>query len=168
LTQNYFETFKLPTQFDIDLNALYSAYRLIQKTVHPDRFVSAPQSEKAQSLMKSTEVNDAFQTLKQPLKRAEYLIKLNTKKETVTTSSDFLMQQMEWEEHLESISNQKIALNDFKKLIDVKYQGYLKRLTKMIDKDKNWSNAQSILNKLKFIKKLKNKINQRINVLEDH
>ena len=117
--------------------------------------------------MKSTEVNNAFQTLKQPLKRAEYLIKLNTKKETVTTSSDFLMKQMEWEEHLESITNKKIALSDFEKLIDVKYQDHLKRLTKMIDKDRDWSNAQSILNKLKFINKLKNKINQHINVLED-
>ena len=64
-------------QFKIDLNRLQQSYRIIQAEIHPDKFVSASQIEKNESLKKSTEVNDAYQTLKNPIKRARYLIKIN-------------------------------------------------------------------------------------------
>ena len=64
-------------QFNIDLNRLQKSYRIIQAEIHPDKFISASEIEKKQSLIKSTEVNDAYQTLKNPIKRAKYLIKIN-------------------------------------------------------------------------------------------
>ena len=155
-------------QFNIDLDRLQKSYRIIQAEIHPDKFVSASQIEKNQSLIKSTEVNDAYQTLKNPIKRARYLIKinLNSKENNSTLPPSFLMQQMEWEEHLESISEQKRELEKFRLLIDREYQKNLSNLESVCDKDKNWDGAMGILNEIQFIDKLNYKIIQQINLIE--
>jgi len=168
LTQNYFEIFNVPMQFKINLNRLQQSYRIIQAEIHPDKFVSASQIEKNESLKKSTEVNDAYQTLKNPIKRARYLIKinLNSKENNSTLPPDFLMQQMEWEEHLESILEQTVELEKFRVLIDDEYQKNLRKLESTCDTDKNWSVALEILNEIQFIDKLNSKIIQQINLIE--
>ena len=155
-------------QFNIDLNRLQKSYRIIQAEIHPDKFVSASQIEKNESLKKSTEVNDAYQTLKNPIKRARYLIQinLNSKENNSTLSPDFLMQQMEWEEHLESISKQKVELEKFSHLINSKYQKNIIALEKVCDKDNNWNGAMEILNELQFVEKLNYKIIQQINLID--
>ena len=155
-------------QFNIDLNKLKKSYRIIQAEIHPDKFVSASQIEKEQSLIKSTEINDAYQTLKNPIKRARYLIQinLNSKENNSTLSPDFLMQQMEWEEHLESISKQKVELEKFSHLINSKYQKNIIALEKVFDKDNNWNGAMEILNELQFVEKLNYKIIQQINLID--
>ena len=155
-------------QFNIDLNKLKKSYRIIQAEIHPDKFVSASQIEKEQSLIKSTEINDAYQTLKNPIKRDRYLIQinLNSKENNSTLSPDFLMQQMEWEEHLESISKQKVELEKFSHLINSKYQKNIIALEKVCDKDNNWNGAMEILNELQFVEKLNYKIIQQINLID--
>ena len=155
-------------QFNIDLDRLQKSYRIIQAEIHPDKFVSASQIEKEQSLIKSTEINDAYQTLKNPIKRARYLIQinLNSKENNSTLSPDFLMQQMEWEEHLESISKQKVELEKFSHLINSKYQKNIIALEKVCDKDNNWNGAMEILNELQFVEKLNYKIIQQINLID--
>lgn len=168
MTQNYFEIFNFPVQFNIDLNKLQKSYRLIQAEIHPDKFVSASKIEKHQSLIKSTEVNDAYQTLKDPIKRAKYLIKINLKSEQNNSAlpPDFLMQQMEWEEHLESIWEQKKELEKFKLKIGKEYQKILNILENTCDKNKNWNDAMKIINKIQFINKLNYKIIKQINAIE--
>ena len=155
-------------QFNIDLDRLQKSYRIIQAEIHPDKFVSASQIEKNQSLIKSTEVNDAYQTLKNPIKRARYLIKinLNSKENSSILPHSFLMQQMEWEEHLESISEQKSELEKFRLLINGEYQKNLSNLESVCDVDKNWDGAMGILNEIQFIDKLNYKIIQQINLIE--
>ena len=155
-------------QFNIDLDRLQKSYRIIQAEIHPDKFVSASQIEKNQSLIKSTEVNDAYQTLKNPIKRARYLIKINLNSEGNNSilPHSFLIQQMEWEEHLESISEQKSELEKFRLLIDGEYKKNLSSLESVCDKDKNWDGALGILNEIQFIEKLNYKIIQQINLIE--
>ena len=155
-------------QFNIDLDRLQKSYRIIQAEIHPDKFVSGSQIEKNQSLIKSTEVNDAYQILKNPIKRARYLIKinLNSEENNSTLTPNFLMQQMEWEEHLESISEQKSELEKFRLLINSEYQKNLSNLESVCDKDKNWDGAMGILNEIQFIDKLNYKIIQQINLIE--
>jgi len=102
--QNHFELFQLPAQFDVDMNALDSAYREVQGRVHPDRFVNATDAEKRVAMQWATRANEAYQTLKHPQKRAQYLIELNgidlqTESNTAMPMA-FLMQQMEWREAL--------------------------------------------------------------------
>ena len=95
MTQNFFETFNLPVLFNIDIDMLNHQYRTLQKTIHPDRFVNATDAEKKQSLQKSTQINDAYQVLKDPIKRASHIISLHQVLKENTLPPDFLMQQME-------------------------------------------------------------------------
>jgi molecular chaperone HscB len=102
--QNHFELFNLPARFDIDLAALDAAYRDVQGRVHPDRFVGGTGAEKRVAMQWATRANEAYQTLKNPLKRARYLcelhgIDLQTESNTAMPM-DFLMQQMEWRDAL--------------------------------------------------------------------
>jgi molecular chaperone HscB len=104
LMQNHFELFGLPAQFDVDPDALDQAYRDVQGRVHPDKFVNATDAEKRVAMQWATRANEAYQTLKNPQKRAQYLCELNgvdlQTESNTAMPMDFLMQQMEWREEL--------------------------------------------------------------------
>ncbi|HEU4374177.1 MAG TPA: Fe-S protein assembly co-chaperone HscB [Telluria sp.] len=102
--QNHFDLFNLPARFTIDMGALDAAYRDVQGQVHPDRFVGATDAEKRVAMQWATRANEAYQTLKNPQKRARYLCELNgvdlqTESNTAMPMA-FLMQQMEWRDEL--------------------------------------------------------------------
>jgi molecular chaperone HscB len=162
LTQNYFELFNLPEKFQIDLVMLQENYRAIQKEIHPDRFATSSENEKVQSMIKSTQANDAFQTLKYPIKRAKYILSLHKSVEKITLPPDFLMQQMEWEEHFETIEKNSSELTEFKSTINKKYKEYSLLISTQIDDDQNWSDAAISIDKLYFIEKLLQKINKAL------
>ena len=163
MTQNYFELFNLPEKFQIDSVKLQENYRSIQKEIHPDRFATSTENEKVQSMIKSTQVNDAYQTLKSPTKRAKYILSLHKSVEKITLPPDFLMQQMEWEEHLEDIEKNNKELDQFKLAINKKYKEYSLLLSKQIDNDQNWNEAAITIDKLYFVEKLLHKINISLN-----
>ena len=162
MTQNYFELFNLPEKFQIDLEMLQENYRAIQKEIHPDRFATSSENEKIQSMIKSTQTNDAFQTLKSPIKRAKYILSLHKSVEKITLPPDFLMQQMEWEEHFEAIEKNNNELAQFKSTINKKYEEYSLLISTQIDHDQNWSDAAISIDKLYFIEKLLQKINKAL------
>lgn len=64
----------LPAQFDLDPTVIESAFFEKSKELHPDRHASAPAAERVAVLSKSRALNDAYQTLKKPIPRAEYLL----------------------------------------------------------------------------------------------
>lgn len=109
--QNHFDLFQLPQQFAIDMNALDTAYRDVQGQVHPDKFVSVSDAEKRVAMQWATRANEAYQTLKNPLKRASYLCELNgvdlQTESNTAMPVPFLMQQMEWREALEDARAEK-------------------------------------------------------------
>ena len=162
MTQNYFELFNLPEKFQIDLEMLQENYRAIQKEIHPDRFATSSENEKVQSMIKSTQANDAFPTLKSPIQRAKYILSLHKSVEKITLPPDFLMQQMEWEEHFETIEKNSSELTEFKSTINKKYKEYSLLISTQIDDDQNWSDAAISIDKLYFIEKLLQKINKAL------
>ncbi|NHZ78418.1 Fe-S protein assembly co-chaperone HscB [Massilia sp. CCM 8695] len=102
--QNHFDLFNLPPRFTLDTGALDAAYRDVQGQVHPDRFVNATDAEKRVAMQWATRANEAYQTLKNPQKRAQYLceqngVDLQTESNTAMPMA-FLMQQMAWREAL--------------------------------------------------------------------
>ena len=105
LGKNYFELFGLPITFDLDLADLAARYRDLQRRFHPDRFASASESERRFSLQLTAQVNAAFQTLKDPVARARYLLGLqgvDTGEDTDTAmDTAFLMEQMDLRESLD-------------------------------------------------------------------
>lgn len=64
----------LPPRFDVDAGQLETAYFERTKELHPDRFATAPASERVAALSKSRALNDAYQLLKREVSRAEYLL----------------------------------------------------------------------------------------------
>src|SRR6185503_11978686 len=64
----------LPAQFDLDPKVIEAAFFDKSKALHPDRFANAPAAERVAALSRSRALNDAYQTLKKPVPRAEYLL----------------------------------------------------------------------------------------------
>ncbi|MEO6772012.1 MAG: Fe-S protein assembly co-chaperone HscB [Kofleriaceae bacterium] len=73
-SSNFFELLGLPVQFDLDPSQIERAFFDRSKELHPDRFASAPAAERVVALSRSRALNDAYQTLKKPVGRAEYLL----------------------------------------------------------------------------------------------
>ncbi len=106
---NYFELFKLPQTFGLDVATLESNYRKIQSESHPDRFVTASPAEKLASMQTATLANEAYLALKSAGLRAAYLLSLQgivvIDEKNNQMPADFLMQQMEWREAIEDAEN---------------------------------------------------------------
>ncbi|EKE74940.1 Fe-S protein assembly co-chaperone HscB [Gallaecimonas xiamenensis] len=106
---NHFALFDLPEGFVLDKDELASRYRRLAAALHPDRFASGSERDRAQALAKTSLLNDAFETLKHATRRAEYLLSLNgvdLRDESRTLKDTaFLMQQMEWREALMEVED---------------------------------------------------------------
>ena len=73
---NYFEVFSLPQKLAIDTAALEKQFYAMSRRLHPDRFASRPAAEQEEALKQSSLLNDAYRTLKDPILRTQYLLKL--------------------------------------------------------------------------------------------
>ncbi|WP_137221292.1 co-chaperone HscB [Shewanella sp. MEBiC00475] len=104
---NYFNLFNVVPAFDIDTALLAERYRELQRAVHPDKFANDTEQQKLLSVQRTAQVNDGYQTLKNPLRRAEHMLSLRgielSHETTTLKDGAFLMQQMEWREALEDI-----------------------------------------------------------------
>jgi molecular chaperone HscB len=72
----YFEIFSLPQHLTIDTSALEKSFYALSRKLHPDRFAGRPVAEQEAALAESSRLNDAYRTLKDPIARTEYLLKL--------------------------------------------------------------------------------------------
>jgi molecular chaperone HscB len=73
---DYFSVFGLEPKLNLDLPALEHEFHRLSRKLHPDRFARALDNEKQWSLADTALLNDAYRTLKDPLRRTEYLLKL--------------------------------------------------------------------------------------------
>ena len=73
---DYFSFLGLPRKLQIDLGDLEQRFRGLSRQFHPDYFYNAPAVERRASLERSSYLNDAYRTLRQPIARAEYLLQL--------------------------------------------------------------------------------------------
>lgn len=105
LQDDDFRLFGLPMGFALDRAALDERWKALQRQAHPDRFAAQGTAAQRVAMQWSVRINEAYQRLKDPLKRAAYWCELNgapIKAESNTAMpTAFLMQQMEWREALE-------------------------------------------------------------------
>jgi len=105
LQSDDFVLFQLPRHFALDLHQLQQHWRSLQKMAHPDRFSMQGDAAKRLSLQWSTRINEAYQRLKDPLRRAAYLCQLYGAEINAQTNTampaEFLMEQMTWREALD-------------------------------------------------------------------
>src|ERR1700723_1399354 len=72
----YFEIFSLPPKLAIDTVTLEKYFYALSRKLHPDHFAGKPLAEAEAALEKSSLLNDAYRTLKDPISRTQYLLKL--------------------------------------------------------------------------------------------
>lgn len=101
--QNLFEILGLPVQFPLELKTLENAYFSAQRATHPDRYIGKPEAERLAAISRSQLVNDAYETLKNPLRRAEHLLEIQgifALDDSATVPPALLMEMMELREGL--------------------------------------------------------------------
>jgi molecular chaperone HscB len=163
---NFFTLLQLPEAFVIDLETLHQNYQSIQKDIHPDRFATFDNEAKLESIRKTAQVNDAYQTLKSPIRRAEYLLQLkgiNIHDEKYTAvPQDFLMQQMEWREELETYKLNKVALEKLAQDIQKNKNDMMNQLPSFFDDKNHLNDAIRVTRELNFIEKIEQHINDAL------
>lgn len=111
LQSNDFELFDLPVAFALDRVQLDERWKALQREAHPDRHAAADAQIQRQAMQWSVRINEAYQRLKDPLKRAAYLCELRgapvQAENNTAMPAAFLMQQMEWREALEEASGEE-------------------------------------------------------------
>ncbi len=155
---NYFELFSLPTTFSVDLSKLSELYRELQKQYHPDKFAMADDKTRLTAMQKSTEINDAYQTLKDSCLRAQYLLLLAgvdiALEQRTLQDTDFLMQQMLWREQISDFTEDD---EDEIELFTVNIAQQAKQLEEQIEAQLQIDELQLVadsIRKLKFMRKL--------------
>ena len=171
-SKNHFQLFGLEPAFQLNLARLDQSFRDIQAQVHPDKFSHAPDAERRLSMQWSTHVNEAYQTLKQPISRARYLLKLrgvDTQEETNTAMpTDFLMEQMEWREAIGEAKDAADATeldqrgNKLRQVMHHLQDDIGQRL----DQSHDYPGAAEAVRKLRFLDKLREEINDALEALE--
>lgn len=165
---DHFTLFGLPRAQSLDLESLENSFRAIQAKVHPDKHAHAGDADRRLAMQWATRVNEAFQTLKSPGKRARYLLSLLGHDPQIESNTamptEFLISQMELRE---AVIEARAAANedalDAVRLrllneIKVEYQ----RLAELIDVAKDFAAAANLVRQLMFQEKLLNEIDDAL------
>jgi molecular chaperone HscB len=172
-SSNFFELFSLPSGWQIDRGLLDARYRKLQQEFHPDRFASKGDVDKRLALQTTSLINQAYDTLKSPLKRAQYLLQLedlDAAQEThITSDVQFLMQQIEFREALGDLNESADPMTAVDGMrTDVQNQ-YL-QLQNDFEAQylaANYNDALDTVARMQFFSKLLVEIDQREEELED-
>jgi len=160
----FFDIYEIEPSFSISESELKNKYLVLQKKFHPDRFAHSNIEQQKAALINSSLINDAYQVLKDDIKRAKYLLECNEIEITNHTNPEFLIKQMEYEEKIEDHSNDKNQLLSIQKELQEELDQYKDNLTVDFDK-KNFDRATNQINEFIFIDKLHLKIKEKINQL---
>ncbi|WP_336997602.1 co-chaperone HscB [Leclercia sp. M50] len=162
---DYFTLFGLPAGYEIDTQALAARFQDLQRQYHPDKFASGTQAEQLAAVQHSATINQAWQTLRNPLSRAEYLLSrhgfdLSSEQHTVRDTA-FLMEQLELREELDEIEQAKdeARLERFikrvKGMFDTRHQQMVNQMN-----NETWDVAADSVRKLRFLDKLRSSAEQ--------
>ena len=167
-----FELFGLPAAFSLDRVLLDLQWKSLQREAHPDRFASEGASAQRIAMQWSVRINEAYNRLKNPLKRAAYLCELNgaavNAENNTSMPSAFLMQQMEWREALDDCKAVKVVdskIQGLEKLleeVDTSHAESLKQIASLIDADQNFSAAVGQVRALMFIEKFAQEVQHQL------
>ena len=112
-SNNFFEIFSLPLGWEIDIEQLDVKFRALQKALHPDRYANKNDFEKRLAVQTAAIINQAYETIKHPLTRAQYLLDLEgldaDQESHITSDGQFLMDQMLLREALSEIRGSENA-----------------------------------------------------------
>jgi molecular chaperone HscB len=168
LDDNDFDLFGVARRFAQDRAALDARWRALQAEVHPDKFAADGAAAQRVAVQWAVRVNEAYQRLKDPLKRAAYLCELagqpiNAENNTAMPGA-FLMQQMEWRESLDEARtlDQVEALAD---AVNAHRTGALQRLQQLLDEQHDAAAAAQQVRALMFVERFAEDVDRRLEAL---
>lgn len=160
LNDDYFQIMQVPQAYQVDTAALSANYLTLQRQFHPDRFADKSAPEQRLAVQMASAVNQAYDTLRSPLLRAAYLLKLrgldSSGENTTINDMPFLMSQMQLRERLGAVTS---AADPFAELdlIATEVEGQLKNLEgefgEQYDQQTFETAAQTLI-KMQFYNKL--------------
>jgi molecular chaperone HscB len=169
--ENHFDLFQMPARFAIDAAQLDAAYRELQGRVHPDKFASASDPEKRVAMQWATRANEAYKTLKSPLRRAAYLCELHGIDLGIESNTAmppvFLMQQMEWREALDEARSTRDMeqLEALEQSLNAVRREMTGRIGELLDQSK-FDQAGQRVRELMFVEKFGEEVARTFEALE--
>src|SRR5438105_8232055 len=117
---DYFALFEMPRQLWIEMSALEQKFLQLSWKLHPDNFVNATEQERELSLKRSSELNDAYRTLRDPIARVEYLLAIEGERKEGEKKQqappELLEEVFELNESLDELREAKAARSDLSAL----------------------------------------------------
>lgn len=163
-----FELFGIPMQFAQDRAQLDARWKDLQREAHPDKFAGQGAAAQRVAMQWSVRINEAYQRLKNPLKRASYLCELHgapiNAENNTAMPAEFLMQQMTWREALDEAETTR----DFEEIADrSRESGYslLSKIERLIDVKRDYPAAAQQVRSLMFIERFASEVDARIDLL---
>jgi molecular chaperone HscB len=169
LQSNDFELFGLEQRFNQDRAVLDARWKDLQRQAHPDKFSAQGAAAQRIAMQWSVRINEAYQRLKNPLKRAAYLCELhgapvNAENNTAMPGA-FLMQQMEWREELDDAK----TAEDLEKIsLQCSQTGrkVLQNIEQLLDLSQDYTAAVAQVRALMFIERFATDVEARLDQLE--
>jgi molecular chaperone HscB len=156
LQSNDFELFGVAPQFAQDRTVLDARWKDLQREAHPDKFAAQGAAAQRLAMQWSVRINEAYQRLKDPLKRAAYLCELAGVPVNAHTNTamplPFLMQQMEWRETLEEAQSAE-ALETLRHSVDMVKQDLLDQCGQLLDSQHDYSATVQRVREIMFLEK---------------
>ena len=173
LPPDHFELFDLPPRFVLDTAALDNAYRSVQGQVHPDRFAAGSAAESRVAMQWATQANEAYRTLRSPLRRAAYLceragVPIDAESNTAMPA-EFLTQQLQWRESLDDAraTGDRKPLQALCEVTESERDRLLGAIGQALDIDADYARAAALVRQLMFVEKFSSEIASALESLRD-
>ncbi|MEO8296677.1 MAG: Fe-S protein assembly co-chaperone HscB [Burkholderiales bacterium] len=168
LTDNDFVLFDLPLRFAQDRAAIDARWKSLQGEVHPDRFAAQGTAAQRVAMQWAIRVNEAYQRLKDPLKRAAYLCELQGQpidaENNTAMPGAFLMQQMAWREALDEATT-LAAVEVLADEVAARQRAMQTDLRQLIDDQQDWPAAAAQVRALMFVARFEQDVDRRLDAL---
>ncbi len=165
LNDSDFELFGLPQRFAQDRAAVDRRWKELQREAHPDRFAAQGAAAQRVALQWSVRINEAYQRLKDPLKRAAYLCELRgapiEAENNTAMPPAFLMEQMELREALEEAQDEA-QLDALAQRLAASRREMLERIAHLLDDQGDAAGAAQQVRALMFLERFGSDIEHRL------
>jgi molecular chaperone HscB len=165
LSTSDFELFGLPQRFDQERAEIDARWKELQREAHPDKFAAQGTAAQRIALQWSVRINEAYQRLKDPLKRAEYLCELRgapiEKHSNTAMPGEFLLEQMDWREALEEADSED-ELDSLTDRVMQRRREMLARIHELLDVENDPQGAAQQVRALMFVERFSADIEGRL------
>ena len=171
LQSDDFDLFGLSRSFAQDRAALDTAWKALQRQAHPDKLAAEGAAAQRLAMQWSVRVNEAYQRLKNPLRRAAYLCELNgapiRAEDNTAMPHAFLIQQIQWREELDEATDAP-AIEALQQQMSAEKQQLLQQCADAIDIRSDWTQAAQSVRALMFIERFEHDLDNRLERLDNN